>query len=360
MANVLIVEDEASLRETLVRYLGREGHEVFAAADGREAFDRGLSAGLDVLVTDWMLKNHIHGLHVSEALRAVNPSLNTVLITGFPSKDLAAESRRCGAVEVLEKPFDLEELSRAVREAASAAPIAVSERPLAVVEVTGRGELIFASDAARRLFEDTPTGREADSLSDVLGHDIHDRLETFREDWASVEPTGTTTEQASPGRWWLRTRPREEGGWLLVLFPDDERERMSDHRVRILLDHSSGSTDLVPDQGPVIVIEHDSGVQRLLVSQIERFGSLCYPVDDLDSALKLLRAEPRTATVLVDLDMAKERAESWVRSIRALRANVKVIGTGGRGSRDDLLATGVDSLLARPWRIIDLMEAMSR
>lgn len=57
MAAVLIVEDEDSGRDALASFLSREGHRVISVPGGREAFDRGLSATPDVLVTDWMLKD---------------------------------------------------------------------------------------------------------------------------------------------------------------------------------------------------------------------------------------------------------------------------------------------------------------
>ena len=73
MATVLIVEDEDVLRETLSSFLTRQGHDVIAAASGYEALEVGLDASPDVLVADWMLKNHIHGLHVSAVFRALHP-----------------------------------------------------------------------------------------------------------------------------------------------------------------------------------------------------------------------------------------------------------------------------------------------
>jgi DNA-binding NtrC family response regulator len=64
--------------------------------DGRGAFDSGVSASLD---------------------------LHAILITGFASKDLLQESDRGGVVEFLEKPFDLDELRRAVQNASQAEKI---------------------------------------------------------------------------------------------------------------------------------------------------------------------------------------------------------------------------------------------
>ena len=66
-----------------------------------------------------MLKDHVHGLHVPEAFRGLHPRLNTVLITGFPSRDLLEERERCGVSLLLENPFPLKDLLAAVKEALS-------------------------------------------------------------------------------------------------------------------------------------------------------------------------------------------------------------------------------------------------
>ena len=139
----------------------------------------------------------------------------------------------------------------------------------------------------------------------------------------------------------------------------DERPITSDPRVRILLDHRSRSKPILPDHGPVVVIECDGAVRRLLVSQIERIGTLCYPTDDLDSALKLLTAEPRVAMVLIDFGLAGDEMSAWVDAVHAVRPEANVIGTGGSGSEDDLLAVGISRVLSKPWRIMDLLDAMT-
>ena len=362
MASVLIVEDEKSLRETLARFLIQEGHEVISAANGREAFDQGISASPDVLVTDWMLKNHIHGLHVAEALKAVNPSLHTILITGFPSKDLLSESDRCGVLQLLEKPFDLGELKRAVHSAVTTERRPAGSSPLAVVELDLEGKLHFVSERARELFSQTAGGADASQLQDVLGGEIISQLNLAIDDWVGCAtlPAGDGDRGDEPDRWLLRARMLNgRAGFLVVILCDDERPMTSDPRVRILLDHRSRSKPILPDHGPVVVIERDGAVRRLLVSQIERIGTLCYPTDDLDSALKLLKAEPRVATVLIDFGLAGEEMSAWVDAVRAVRPDANVIGTGGSGSEDDLLAMGVARVLSKPWRIMDLLDAMT-
>ena len=361
MASVLIVEDENSLRETLARFLEHEGHEVLSAASGREAFDVGISAESEILVTDWMLKDHIPGLHVSEALRAVNPELRTILITGFPSRDLLSESDRCGVLQLLEKPFNLDDLQEALEEAERATVVRGRTTPVGVVEIDGEGKLHFANARARTMFAHTVTGRDASQLQDILGANALDLVQAARDDWVSTPVDLATAEAGESESWIMRSRPLTGGpGSLLVLLDEEERPLSNDPRVRILLDQHGATRPILPDNGPVIVIENDGSVRRLLVSQIERLGALCYPTDDFPRALKLLEAEPRAATVLIDFEFAGANIRKWLRAVNDIRPGVLVVGTGGSGGREDLMALGVNRVLSKPWRITDLLEAVTR
>lgn len=356
MATVLIVEDEDSLRETLSRYLIHEGHDVIAAASGYEALEAGFDAAPDVLIADWMLKNHIHGLHVSEVFRALHPQLNTILITGFPSRDLLEESDRCGVSRLLEKPFDLQDLQDAVDVALADSKVGVGlGPPIAAIAVGTTGNLEFASPRAVELLSAAKISTQAKHLDEVLTGDAMALLLSSETDWVQVQPITGLGQ-----RWYIRSRRRPgQVGWLVVLCPLDEEQRRSDPRVRILLDVRSAMTHRsLGNHGPVIVIERDGVVRRLLVSHIERVGAICYPSDDLPSALRLLAAEPRAQTVLVDLALAGPKMASWVAQIRAIRPGASIVGTGGVASEADLLTQGVGSVLRKPWRINDLLDAI--
>lgn len=356
MATVLIVEDEDSLRETLSRYLAHEGHDVIAAASGHEALEAGFGASPDVLIADWMLKNHIHGLHVSEVFRALHPKLNTILITGFPSRDLVEESDRCGVMRLLEKPFDLKDLQEAVQVAVSETSAAVDAAPTIAAMAVGReGSIEFASDRAEELLAAVQASGVPSDLGDVLVGDVAALLAEAESDWVEVRPSSDPAQT-----WLMRTRPRSgRVGWLVVLCPREEEQRRSDPRMRILLDERGGFPNLgAEDRGPVVVIERDSAVRRLLVSQIERIGALCYPSDDLQSAMRLMSAEPRVQTVMIDFALAGAEMTSWVDQIRALRPDAAIVGTGGIGTEADLLAQGVGTVLRKPWRIKDLLSAI--
>lgn len=358
MTTVVIVEDEDSLRETLSRYLVHEGYDVISAASGQEALEAGMDASPDVLIADWMLKGHMHGLHVSEIFRALHPRLNTILITGFPSRDLLEESDRQGVLRLLEKPFDLEELQQAVTLAASGAVLpGDGGAPIAAMAIGVEGELQFASARAHELLGHTglPVSGTM-KLADMLDGDVAQLLRDGETEWVEVRPL------CDPARVWLmRTRRRAGGvGWLAAFCSREEEQRRSDPRLRLLLEERVRPDQAsLGDHGPVVVIERDGVVRRLLVSQIERIGALCYPSDDLPNALRLLAAEPRVETVLIDFTLADSQMLDWVEQIRAIRPGVCIVGTGGIGAETELLAQGVSRVLRKPWRIMDLVDVLT-
>ena len=116
---VLIVDDESTYREYLERFLRRDGLEVRSAETSAEAIALAEEFAPDVLLADWMLRCEMHGIEVGEALREKFPDLRILLMTGFPTADLDTEATRVGVAGILEKPFALEDLSRAI-EAATA------------------------------------------------------------------------------------------------------------------------------------------------------------------------------------------------------------------------------------------------
>ncbi|MBY0402189.1 response regulator [Myxococcota bacterium] len=358
MATVLIVEDEDVLRETLSSFLTRQGHDVIAAASGYEALEIGLDASPDVLVADWMLKNHIHGLHVSAVFRALHPRLNTILITGFPSRDLLEESDRHGIARLLEKPFHLEDLDEAVSSVVGRSEGSTALEPtIAAVALSVTGEIQFASERARQIFAAAGLAELPEHFSQIIDGFTIEGIEESESDWVSIRSRGPVAAE-----WWMRARRRAGRlGWLVVLCPREEEQRRSDARMRILLDERGGTLKrTLVDRGPIVVIERDGVVRRLLVAQIERAGALCYPSDDLKSALRLLEAEPRVRSVIVDYVLAGRDMDSWVGKIRDRRPDIQLVVTGGAGSETELLAQGVTSVLRKPWRINDLIDALDR
>lgn len=108
MANVtiLLVEDEASIRGLLGKYLGRQGYQVVACEQGREAMDlvAGGEAPFDLAIVDLTLPD-VSGETVVETLLNASPDVKVIVSSGRPySTDALPESVR-PRVEAMLKPY---------------------------------------------------------------------------------------------------------------------------------------------------------------------------------------------------------------------------------------------------------------
>ena len=117
MIRVLVVDDEPDYPQLLSIILAREGFEVETAANGKESRLVAARFAPDVLIVDWMLEDSEDGLDVSRSLKEANPSLRTILITGYPSAALESRIERTADVHLLTKPFTPAHLVKMVREA---------------------------------------------------------------------------------------------------------------------------------------------------------------------------------------------------------------------------------------------------
>jgi DNA-binding NtrC family response regulator len=108
---ILVVDDEADVRELIAEYLRNRGLRVTVADDGRAAL---AAIGRDparfrLIVTDLQLPG-ADGLEVLRAARQANPSCFVVIVTGYASLDSAIQAVRLGAYDYLTKPFSLGQL----------------------------------------------------------------------------------------------------------------------------------------------------------------------------------------------------------------------------------------------------------
>lgn len=113
---LLVVEDRDSLRRMLERALAGEGYRVVAVASGEEGIERLSAEEFDLVLTDLKLPG-ASGLDVLEAARERRPGVPVVLLTGYGSVPTAVEAMRGGAYHFLEKPVEIDDLTRLVAEA---------------------------------------------------------------------------------------------------------------------------------------------------------------------------------------------------------------------------------------------------
>ena len=112
---VLVVDDEAAVREALRRALTLEGYAVELAADGSEALHRlGNEAGADAVVLDVLMPG-VDGLEVCRRIRSAGNRVPVLMLTARDEVSDRVAGLDAGAVDYLVKPFALEELLARLR-----------------------------------------------------------------------------------------------------------------------------------------------------------------------------------------------------------------------------------------------------
>jgi len=116
MQPILVVDDEAILRESLRDWLTNAGYEVEAVERGDEALELIKKRDFGVAILDFRLPGK-NGIEVLREAREYKPQLQGIIITAYPSWETAVESMKLGAVDYLSKPFNLDTLEKLVQKA---------------------------------------------------------------------------------------------------------------------------------------------------------------------------------------------------------------------------------------------------
>jgi two-component system cell cycle response regulator CpdR len=118
---VLVAEDNPSVRDFITRSLASAGHKVVSVADGQQALDTLAREKFDVLVTDIVMPN-VDGIAL--ALKAVRlfPDLRIVMISGYAQERMRAHNLDTLVHRIIAKPFSLEEICGAVKDALALPP----------------------------------------------------------------------------------------------------------------------------------------------------------------------------------------------------------------------------------------------
>jgi CheY-like chemotaxis protein len=114
--DVLVVEDEAVVIESVKRILTPEGFSVDATGSSEEATQMLQQGDYGIILVDIVLPG-VSGLQLIELLRKSHPPAITIMISGLATRENVIESFRCGAFDFIPKPFSFEELLGPVRRA---------------------------------------------------------------------------------------------------------------------------------------------------------------------------------------------------------------------------------------------------
>ncbi|MCA8923045.1 MAG: response regulator, partial [Planctomycetes bacterium] len=105
MARVLVVDDEEGMREVCAETVSRlPGVEAVTEEDATRALERIKTEAFDLLISDVRMPG-LSGVELLEAVRAHDPELPVLIMTGFPTVETAVACLKLGAVDFVTKPF---------------------------------------------------------------------------------------------------------------------------------------------------------------------------------------------------------------------------------------------------------------
>jgi two-component system nitrogen regulation response regulator NtrX len=161
---ILVIDDEAAIRDSLKMTLEYEGYDVVAAATGQEGLALAERETPDLVVLDVKMPG-MDGIDVLDRLRAMNDSLPVIVISGHGTIGTAVEATKKGAFDFIEKPFASERVLVSLRNALDQRRLRDENRTLKkAVEI--RHQMVGESRALKQVM--AAVGRAAPTNATVL------------------------------------------------------------------------------------------------------------------------------------------------------------------------------------------------
>jgi len=105
MANLLIVDDELSMRQFLTHLFQRDGHAIRVAENGRQAMALLREQPAEIIISDVKMPD-MGGIELLRAARELHPGIEVIMMTAFANEETAHEAFLLGAFDFVHKPFD--------------------------------------------------------------------------------------------------------------------------------------------------------------------------------------------------------------------------------------------------------------
>ena len=116
MASILVIDDDASIVETLDLYLTEEGYGVRTALTGTDGLNKYVQEPSDVVILDIRLPD-VDGFSVLEDLKEENENVKVIMITAFHDMETTINAMKAGAFDYIHKPVNVDELDLAIKKA---------------------------------------------------------------------------------------------------------------------------------------------------------------------------------------------------------------------------------------------------
>ena len=167
---ILVVDDEAVVRDSLGGWFRQDGHAVDLAESAREALRLSARGRHDIALVDIKMPG-MDGLELQSRLAAADPDLAVILMTAYASVDTAVRAMKAGAYDYIVKPFDPDELSLLIKRAGEHRSLKAENLRLkkSLEVVTAPPPIVGCSSAMKHVLELVATVAGTDATVLVTG-----------------------------------------------------------------------------------------------------------------------------------------------------------------------------------------------
>ncbi|MCK4919476.1 MAG: sigma-54-dependent Fis family transcriptional regulator [Bacteroidales bacterium] len=165
--SILIVDDEASVRDSLYNWFIEDGYEVARAENAKQALSILESKNFDIILADIKMPG-MDGLEMHRRIRSLNKDSIVIIMTAFACVITAVQALKDGAYDYITKPFDPDDLSHLIRNATSQISLKAENEALRnkVVSLENVEDIIGNSEAMVKVLNEV--GSVAQSSSPII------------------------------------------------------------------------------------------------------------------------------------------------------------------------------------------------
>ncbi|WP_409020905.1 sigma-54-dependent transcriptional regulator [Brevundimonas vesicularis] len=374
-ADILVVDDEADIRDLVSGLLEDEGHSVRTAANSDQALAAIKARRPSLAVLDiWMQGGGLDGLELLDVVKGIDEDLPIVMISGHGNIETAVSALKRGAYDFIEKPFKSDRLVVVVERALEAAALKRENRRLRAQTMAPTG--LIGKSAAAQLLRSTITkvapansriliSGPPGSGKELVARQIHEASPRARSEFVAISAAGMTPERLDVelfGEEGSDGRPHKIGVFERAhngtLYLDDvsDMPRESQSRIlRVLVEQRfrrvGGEQDVQVDVRVITSTARDLRVEisegrfredlfhRLNVVPIripplsERREDIGELIDYFIENLAASQGLPRRR--IADDALAVLQVHPWPGNVRQLRNNVERLLILATGATDD-------------------------
>ncbi len=168
--SILIVDDEESVRDSLYNWFIDDGYDVDCAGDGKEALNMLESKEYDIVLADIKMPG-MDGMELHKRIKTLSREPIFIIMTAFASVDTAVQALKNGAFDYVTKPFDPDDLSHLIRNAAKQVALqeenaTLKERFTSLVDVE---DIVGESAALKKVLKDVESIAQSNSSVIITG-----------------------------------------------------------------------------------------------------------------------------------------------------------------------------------------------